>query len=1191
MKHLIIPRLFLFLLLGFAYGENFLPQKWSIGPNHVAAIQSDGGLWMWGRNAEHEINFGGVASITTPFQESGYSSWLDVSAGDGFTIAIRADSSLWAWGTNSYGQFMSTFPSESDDPYQISQEKWKAIYTGNNLCFGIKSDGTLWGWGSNALRLLPTGSTDVQLSPVQIGTATWVSLSIGEDFIVALATDSTVWAWGNNTQYQLGMIGASFFAEPTQLNIQGTFKKVLAGNGFAGALTTDYKLWMWGRNDEYQRAELFAGAEPTMVDDDWVDFALGSTYAIAVTRYAAAYWWGTWRGEENFFPVRVSDLPVFQRISQVHAYQENVFLTNEDGIVFATGPNGSGQLGIRNTLNQSLFVQMNPNPPSWYPKMDLCLIMTYGDTLYDIRNALRMPVGSTIASISLENRQPSRVVVNVEGTRLLIKAIPGVSGYDTLFVAVRDQNDSLIHAIIPVWVDADTQKGVNAIDIDAGFYFSAAIFPDSTLWYWGANFSGRFGNGSEDGSFIPVQGNAYKWKQISLGSYHSLGIMVDSTLWSWGLGGPGLLALNTMANILTPTKTSDTKWLDVQCDYMTCVGLQADSTLWRWGIGTENVYIPLKMNDEKWIHIGSGETTIFAIRADSTLWAWGQNLRGELGVGDLESRYTDMAQVGSDKWIDVDAGSGWAMGIQSDGTLWAWGFRAWCGEATTTNNSSTPISISSAEWKTIDVNGTLGAALFNDETLWTLGSNNNGALGDGRSICRESLGKVSDQTWKLIAVSSGHMLATDYDGKVFSWGENFQGQLGNGNTYWHSGPQPVPNLNPPPRTIAKMDTVYQLQEEGPSISIALSDLIEDPEDEPLVWYTHSGGNPITALVQGNNLVLESPYLNWNGEGSVVVFATDPDGNSAVYEVKCLVKDVNDAPQIVSYNLIQGEEDVPIHIGRFINVEDPEEDLINYGVLIEDPIVAMVNGLLYLKNDFNGSFYVSAFPEDDRGGVGASVKMLVTVSPVNDAPEWVNKSPRFMYEDDSLEIKLGELKLVDLESDPSFWSLRPGDYYTLHNNTIIPDPNWNGILRIEVTTTDNKDTRYRQYMQVGVIPVNDPPVIDSIWSRATNANKSIEVTNDFVFYHDQENDSCTIVVGEGETYSVEGTTITPNRGFSGVITVPIWVTDSKDTSRVSFLKLTVNKPLGLLDREGVLTPEGKPGRAFDLLGRRYLKTHQ
>lgn len=1140
---------------------------------------------MWGGNAEHEISFGGFTEISTPMQESGYSSWLDVSAGDGFTIAIRSDSSLWAWGTNDYGQFMDLAPPSSDVPYRISQEKWKAIYTRDHLCLGIKSDGTLWGWGSRVSKLLPTGTTGIQITPVQIGVATWLSLSIGENFVVALATDSTVWAWGDNSQKQVSEFTVSYYSNPVAVNIPGKVKKVLASNGFAGALNTDTELWMWGRNNEYQLAELFSGSEPILVDNGWNDFALGSTFSTGVDKFGNAYWWGFWRGEDAFFPLSIEDAQAATNIVQVHASQTNVFLVNADGRVFATGLNGSGQLGIQNELNQTNFVQMKPNPPVWYPEMDLCLTLPEGgDTIYDIRNALRMPVGSSITEIRLE-KTPSRVIVSEFGTTLHIKSIPGVSGYDTLFVAVKDHINPLVHASIPVWVRGSSQKGLQAIGFDAGFYFSAAIFPDSTLWFWGANFNGRFGNGTYDSSFIPVQGNAYKWRQISLGSFQSLGLRADSTLWSWGLGGPGLLAINTTADVMSPTKTSDAKWMDVQCDYMTCVGLQADSTLWRWGVGTDNVYIPLKMNEEKWIHIGSGEFTIIAIRADSTLWSWGQNARGELGVGDIESRYTDMAQVGSDKWIDIDMGSGWAMGIQSDSTLWAWGLRAWCGDATAINNSRVPLQITSGKWITVDVNGNIGAALLNDGTLWTLGSNNNGALGDGRSTCRESLAKISDQTWKRVALSSGHMLATDENDNLYSWGENYQGQLGNGNTYWHSGPQLVPGINPSPLTIAKVNMIYQMVEDGPAIYIPLQELIEDPNAESLTWNALVKSNILQATIDGDELKIEISIANWDGEESVVVYATDQSGGGAVYEVKCVVNEVNDVPQISSWSNITQEEDSGIVVNDYISIFDVEADSTYFEVEMEYPVVGQVKNTVYLEKNYFGTFNLSIIPKDIRGGSGDTVKIPVNMTPVNDPPFLVSKKPRFIYEDSSLQLSALQLDVEDPESDPSFGYFKSGSHYTLKQNAIVPEPNWSGVLWVNLFTTDNKDTLFGQYLQIGVMPRNDAPIIDSVWNRVVNANKSIEVTDDFVFYHDLENDSCSIIVGDGETYSVEGATITPNRGFSGVITVPIWVTDFKDTSRVEFLKLTVNKPLGLLDREGVLTPEVKPGRAFDLLGRR------
>src|SRR6188474_2301670 len=69
--------------------------------------------------------------------------------------------------------------------------------------------------------------------------------------------------------------------------------------------------------------------------------------------------------------------------------------------------------------------------------------------------------------------------------------------------------------------------------VSAGGFHSMSLKEDSTLWTWGGNFSGEFGDGTTTGKKNPqLIGTDYV--AISAGDGHSLAIMADGTLWAWG---------------------------------------------------------------------------------------------------------------------------------------------------------------------------------------------------------------------------------------------------------------------------------------------------------------------------------------------------------------------------------------------------------------------------------------------------------------------------------------------------------------------------------------------------------------------------------------------------------------------------------------------------------------------------------
>ncbi len=69
---------------------------------------------------------------------------------------------------------------------------------------------------------------------------------------------------------------------------------------------------------------------------------------------------------------------------------------------------------------------------------------------------------------------------------------------------------------------------------------------DGSMWCWGGNSSGLFGNGQESSASAglvstPAPSNNGTWKFVSTGYYHSCGIRMDDSLWCWGSDDMGQL--------------------------------------------------------------------------------------------------------------------------------------------------------------------------------------------------------------------------------------------------------------------------------------------------------------------------------------------------------------------------------------------------------------------------------------------------------------------------------------------------------------------------------------------------------------------------------------------------------------------------------------------------------------------------
>ena len=90
----------------FAGGTNW--KQVSCNQHHTAAIKTDGTLWAWGNGQDGRLGNGLVSfsdRISTPVTTfAGGTNWKQVSAGSQHIAAIKTDGTLWIWGTGFNGR-------------------------------------------------------------------------------------------------------------------------------------------------------------------------------------------------------------------------------------------------------------------------------------------------------------------------------------------------------------------------------------------------------------------------------------------------------------------------------------------------------------------------------------------------------------------------------------------------------------------------------------------------------------------------------------------------------------------------------------------------------------------------------------------------------------------------------------------------------------------------------------------------------------------------------------------------------------------------------------------------------------------------------------------------------------------------------------------------------------------------------
>jgi alpha-tubulin suppressor-like RCC1 family protein len=227
----------------------------SLGNSFSSAIKTDGTLWTWGQNNYGQLGDNTVVKKSSPVQTvAGGWTWKQVTCGVNHIAAIKTDGTLWLCGKNDVGQLGDNGSAYSySSPIQTISggTNWKQVSCFGNYTAAIKTDGTLWLWGINTNGQLGDGTAVVKKSPVQTiaGGTNWKQVACGYFTAAAIKTDGTLWTWGDNTNGGLGDGTVVQKSSPVQTIAGGTnWKQVSLGNYFTSAIKTDGTLWTWGDN-------------------------------------------------------------------------------------------------------------------------------------------------------------------------------------------------------------------------------------------------------------------------------------------------------------------------------------------------------------------------------------------------------------------------------------------------------------------------------------------------------------------------------------------------------------------------------------------------------------------------------------------------------------------------------------------------------------------------------------------------------------------------------------------------------------------------------------------------------------------------------------------------------------------------------------------------------------------------------
>lgn len=322
------------------------------------------------------------------------------------------------------------------------------------------------------------------------------------------------------------------------------------------------------------------------------------------------------------------------------------------GGLWAAGYNSTGELGDNSISHRSSPVQTITGGTNWKLvaafgsvsaiKTDGSLWLWGSNTYGQLGENLKTPAhrSSPVQTVSGGNNW---VLVASGGYHTAAIKTDGTLwtwGYNTTGTL---GDNSVTHRSSPVQTVASSATYKRA---SCGQYHTAAIKTDGTLWTWGNNSNGQLGNNSLAHRSSPVQTAAAgtNWKLVSGGYYHTAAIKTDGTLWTWGHNSYGDLGDGSTINKSSPVQTiaTGTNWKHVSgCGYHTSA-IKTDSTLWLWGsnqygelgdnsISNKSSPVQTISTGANWKQVTGATYMTACVKTDGTLWTWGSNTFFSLG--------------------------------------------------------------------------------------------------------------------------------------------------------------------------------------------------------------------------------------------------------------------------------------------------------------------------------------------------------------------------------------------------------------------------------------------------------------------------------------------------------------------------------------------------------------------------------
>eukprot|EP00899_Mesostigma_viride_P022183 jgi/Mesvir1/3149/Mv16314-RA.1 len=226
-----------------------------------------------------------------------------------------------------------------------------------------------------------------------------------------------------------------------------------------------------------------------------------------------------------------------------------------------------------------------------------------------------------------------------------------------------------------------------------------------------------------------------------------------------------------------------------------------EGALFTWGANTKGqlgvgqtgsqlspVQIQGAVTGIEFVRMAAGGAHSLAVSKSGEIYCWGSNEFGQLGLGDLEDRFTPHVvrhRFSKSRIVRVDCGHKHSMALTADGNVFTWG-NGECGQLGYDVRGNRPYvayprHVETLKAVRIIAGYAMSIATITSGKMFVWGCSKHGELGIGDTTTRKAPHILpSQETNPYTAISAGanHVLASKKKGELFGWGMNTQGQLG-----------------------------------------------------------------------------------------------------------------------------------------------------------------------------------------------------------------------------------------------------------------------------------------------------------------------------------------------------------------------------------------------------------------------------